>query len=270
MKFDAYGASFKGQDPGHICHVVAAAVKGIETKFKPVRRYAVTRAIECDTGTAAWVGIDPSSGSVYMEAKGASTPIVVQAIRAHFPDHTAPRLDVCEDYDEPGAFDALQRVVRAYKGIRTKAGYVALPDDEKDGKTWSAGTRGGVGYVRIYEKGKQPENLLMDRPNWARAEGEFRPHYAKDKAAAATMSPLECWGLTAWTQKVGEALTQTEIPRLLADTRRYSFDKTTRYIANTFRRHLEEMLANGEDISRTFQAVWEEQDEATGCRGRRP
>jgi len=260
MRFDAYGASFKDHDPTHICHVIASAVQGFETKFKPVRRFAVTRGIECSSGTAAWVGIDPSSGLVYMEAKGETTPKVAQAIRAHFPDHSAPRLDVCEDYNEPGAFGSLQGLVRAHKGIRTKAGYVALPDDAKDGKTWSAGTRGGVGYVRIYEAGKHPERIYLNKPDWVRAEGEFRPHYAKDKAAAARMTPLECWGLSSWTHSVGEALTQTEIPRLLAETRQYSYDKTTRYIATTFRRHLEEMLANGEDISRTFQGVWQEED----------
>lgn len=58
---------------------------------------------------AAWIGIDPrpDSSIVYIEAKGETTPKVVEAIRSAFPTHSAPRLDVCEDYDEPGAFGAL-------------------------------------------------------------------------------------------------------------------------------------------------------------------
>jgi hypothetical protein len=74
------------------------------------------------------------------------------------------------------------------------------------------------------------------------------------------MQPLDFWGLTAWTKSVGEALTQTPINRFEPEIRKYSHGKTTRYIANTFRRHLQEMIENGEDVTRTFQAVWEEED----------
>jgi len=75
--------------------------------------------------------------------------------------------------------------------------------------------------------------------------------------------------MSAWTHRVGEAVTQTPLSRFEPLVRKYSHDKTTRYIANTFRRHLEEMLANGEDVARTFQAVWEEDDAAKrGASGR--
>lgn len=260
MRFDAYTATLRGHDPTHVCHVLASAVGGLEVQGKPRRRYGVVRDIQATNGLAAWVGMDAASGAIYVEGKGETSPAVAKALRAHFPDHTCPRIDVCEDYDQPGAFQALQRVVRSAKGPKVKGGYVALPDDETDGKTWAAGVRGGVGYVRIYEAGKHPDRVHLGRPDLVRVEGEFRPHYSKDKAAAARMSPLDAWGLSSWTHRVGEALTQTEIQRLEVETRKYSYDKTTRYIANTFRRHLEEMLANGEDIARTFLAVWEEED----------
>lgn len=261
MRFDAYAASIKGQDPGYVAHVIAQSVGGIEVNGKPRRRYGVVRDIEASHGLAAWVGMDAASGAIYVEGKGETSPQVAHAMRLHFPDHTVPRLDVCEDYDEPGAFLALQSLVRRHKGPRVKGGYVALPDDESDGKTWAAGVRGGVGYIRVYESGKHPDRVHLGRPDLVRVEAEFRPHYARDKAAAARMSPLQAWGLAGWTQKVGEALTGTEIQRLQVEARKYSHDKTTRYIANTFRRHLEEMMANGEDIARTFLAVWEEEDQ---------
>ena len=90
------------------------------------------------------------------------------------------------------------------------------------------------------------------------------------------MTPLQVWGMSSWTRRVGEALAHVPIDRFEPETRRYSHDKTTRYIALTFRRHLAEMLVNGEDIVWTFQDVWNEQDLAEanrvhrGCRGRRP
>ena len=154
----------------------------------------------------------------------------------------------------------MQAIVRACKGPKVKGGYIALPDDSKDGRTWAAGTRGGVGYLRVYEAGKHPDRVHLGRPNWARAELEARPHYARDKLAAATMSPLDVWGLAKWTHQVGERLSCCQINRFEPQARQYSHDKTTLYIARTFRRHLEEMQRNGEDFMRTCQDVWEADD----------
>ncbi|KPA15088.1 Replication Protein, partial [Candidatus Magnetomorum sp. HK-1] len=129
--------------------------------------------LRCDAGfnvgprLAVWMVIDPKPETdiVYIDAKGETTPKVVEAIRREFPGHSAPRLDVCEDYDEPGAFERLQAIVRACKGPKVKGGYIALPDDSKDGRTWAAGTRGGVGYLRVYEAGKHPDRVHLGRPN---------------------------------------------------------------------------------------------------------
>lgn len=268
MRFDAYAATIKERELGYVAETLATSLRGFICKGRPMRRYASTLNIDVENRTAAWVGLDAASGAVYVEGKGATSPALAKAIRVHFPEHSAPRLDVCEDYDEEGAFDALQAIVRGSKGVRVKAGYVALPDDVQDGKTWAVGARGGVGYVRLYEAGKHPDRVHLGRPNWARLELECRPHYARDKAAAALMSPLDVWGLSSWTQHVAQAVTTCEVSRFEPEVRKYSFDKTTRYLAMTFRRHFEEMKSNGEDIGRTFQAVWEEED-ALASRGRR-
>lgn len=262
MKFDGYGATIRDHQLGYVAERLAAAVGGVVTMGKPMRRYQSTLSIDAGPRMAAWLGQEPHTGMIYVEGKGETTPPLVQCIRHHFPEHSAPRIDVAEDYDDAGAFEVLQSLIRRYKGERVKGGYVALPDDVQDGKTWAAGTRGGVGYMRLYEAGKHPDRVHMGKPDWVRAELECRPHYARDKAAAAKMSPLEVWGMTSWTQKVGEALTQCPIVRFEPQIRRYSHDKTTRYIALTFRRHLEEMLSNGEHLEATIRDVWREEDEA--------
>lgn len=262
MKFDGYGATIRDHQLGHVAERLAAAVGGIVCKGKPMRRYATTLSIDTGPRMAAWIGLEPHTGMIYVEGKGETTPDLVKGIREHFPDHTAPRIDVAEDFNDPGAFNALQSLIRQHKGPRVKGGYVALPDDVEDGKTWAAGVRGGAGYLRLYEAGKHPDRVHMGKPDWVRAEVEMRPHYARDKAAAATMSPLDVWGLTSWTHKVGQALAQVPINRFEPEIRRYSHDKTTRYIALTFRRHLEEMFANGEHLEATIRDVWREEDEA--------
>jgi hypothetical protein len=260
MRFDAYAATIRDQKLDYVANSLADSLEGIASRGKPMPRYGEVLSIDVGSRMAAWVGVNTDSGHIYVEGKGETTPGLAQSLRVKFPEHTAPRIDVCEDFDEPGAFDALIRIVRGSKGPRVKGGYVALPDDVEDGKTWAAGVRGGVGFVRCYEAGKHPDRVHLAKPNWARLELECRPHYARDKAAAARMSPLEVWGMSAWTRAVGEAVTHVPIPRFEAEIRQYSHDKTTRYIANTFRRHFEEMLANGEHIERTLRSVWEEQD----------
>lgn len=263
MKFDAYCASIQGQTLPQIAEVLASRTGGHVQSGKPMRRYSSNLRIEACGRMVAWAGLDPASGAIYVEGKGETAPLLASSIREAFPDHACPRADVCEDYDEPGVFERLQALVRANKGPRVAGGYIALPDDKTDGRTWTAGARGGVGYIRVYEAGKHPDRVHLGRPDWSRLELECRPHYARDKKAAATMSPVEFWGLSAWTHRVGEVITQTALERFEPEIRRYSHDKTTRYIANTFRRHLVEMIANGEDVTRTFQAVWQEEDEFT-------
>ena len=268
MRFDAYCATIREAEIGYVAQSLAASLGGIVCKGKPMRRYPMTLQIDAGPRMAAWVGSDSQTGHVFVEGKGETTPVLAKSIRTYFPEHSCARADVCEDYDETGAFDALRDLVRRTKGQRVKGGYVALPDDEQDGKTWAAGTRGGVGYVRVYEAGKHPDRVHLAKPDWARIEGEFRPQYARDKAAAAKMQPVEFWGLSAWTHTVGERLTGMQINRFEPEIRRYSHDKTTRYIALTFRRHLEEMLADGLHLEATIRDVWKEEDQYRQQRGR--
>lgn len=264
MRFDGYGATITGPALPFVAGVLAEALTGHIGSARPRRRYGAVLEVHASNRMAAWAGLDPASGAIYVEAKGETTPAAVEALRAAFPDHSAPRLDVCEDYDHPGAFESLQAVIRSSKGVKVKAGYVALPDDRDDGRTWAVGKRGGVAFARLYEAGKHPDRVHMGRPDWVRAELEARPHYARDKAAAAKMDPLSVWGLAAWSHNVAQALTQCPVQRFEPEIRRYSYDKTTRYIALSFRRHFEEMLANGEHIESTLRGVWKEEDDYTG------
>jgi DNA relaxase NicK len=210
---------------------------------------------------AAWIGHTPDTDQIYIEGKGDTSPNLASAIREHFPLHSVPRADVCEDIDEEGAFERIQSLIRANKGPKVKAGYVALPDDVQDGRTWSAGVRGGVAYLRLYEAGKHPDRLAFNRPNWVRPELEVRPQYARDKLAASTMQPMDFWGMSAWSQKVGQAITGLAINRFEPEVRKFSQSKTLRYVSLTFRRMFEEMHANGEDIGRSILQCIEDEDE---------
>jgi hypothetical protein len=261
MRFDAYCATIKAAKLGQVAEAIAHGVDGIVASGKPMRRYGQVLNIDCGPRMAAWVGYQEDTGMVYVEGKGETSPALAATIREHFPNHLVPRADVCDDVDEAGAFERLQAVIRAAKGARVKAGYVALPDDVQDGRTWAVGSRGGVSYLRLYEAGKHPERLILNRPNWVRPELEVRPQYSRDKQAASKMQPVDFWGFSSWSHTVGQAIMQTPVNRFEPLVRKYSHDKTTRYIALTFRRHLEEMYRQGEDIGRTLADVWQEEDD---------
>lgn len=250
-----------------VVHAIGREVRGQLATGQPRGRYREVVNVDLGGRTAVWVAPDRVNECVFFEAKGETTPEVTQAVRRLFPGHTVARADVCEDYEAEGAFARLQALVRAHKGPRVRARYVSLPDDPTEGATWQAGQRGkgSTSCIRVYEKGKQPEYLAVGRPHWVRVELEAHPHYAKDKQAAAHMGPLDFWGLSSWTHRVGEVLTTVEIQRYEAELRVQTFDKTTRYIATKFRRHLEEMLSDLGDwecVGREFAAVWSEEDEA--------
>jgi hypothetical protein len=263
MRFDAYAGNVRGHSLDDVAALLASSVSGTINHGRGVRRYGETLRIETPGHLAGWCASDQVNDCIYFECKGETSPEVAIGLRAQMPGHTVSRLDVCEDYDQRGAFEALQALVRGHKGPRVQAGYVALPDEDERGRTWAAGVRGGVAMVRVYEAGKMKERAHVGRPHWTRAELECRPHYAKDKAIAANLSPVEVWGLSGWTSRVGHALMGVEVPRYLPPARQSTHDSTTLYIARKFRRHLEVMLGDfgsWECVGREVAGIWAEDD----------
>lgn len=269
MRFDGLAGTIRADREWgaweRVAQVLAHDLGGVITRGKAMRRYGQVLRVEHGGHCAVWVGHDPGNDTIYFEGKGESSPDLVASVRKRFPGHTVARADVCEDYDAEDAFERLQHLVRAQKGPRVKGAYVHLSDDTEDGRTWAAGARGGVSYVRLYEAGKMKERLHVGRPHWVRLELEARPHYAADKAAAAGMSPLELWGLSGWTQRVAEAFTQVEVPRYEADRAAPTHHRTKLYLARAFRRFWEECHADGQDwtcIGREFEEIWKADDDA--------
>lgn len=269
MKFDGYAGNIFAESLTcrDAAFILAHDLGGKVVPGRAIRRYGEVLRVEVGGHCAVWCGRDTGNDLVYFEGKGDSSPDLVQAVRSRFDGkHSASRADVAEDYDQAGGFELVQSIVRSAKGDRVTGGYVALPDDPGEGRTWAAGKRGGVGYLRLYEAGKMKERAHYARPDWFRLEFEFRPHYAADKLAAASMSPLQCCGIASWTQKVAEAVLSTEVPRYEVPTRSYDFDRTTLYLARTFRRHLQQMKADHGDwecIGREFESIWLADDNAS-------
>ena len=265
-RFDAYAPTLRGVSFDQVVHTLSRETGGGLREGSTRRRYGVVADVMLGNKLAAWVGDDRGNGCVYVEAKGDTTPELVDIIRGYWPQHSVARADACADFDGEGVFDYLQELAREVKGDKVKAGYVALPDDPEEGRTWAIGRRGGVAYARLYEAGKQPDKAHWCRPHAVRFEVEARPHYAKDKAAAASMLPVEIFGIAPWCARVSSLLLGAEVPRFTPEVKASTHSKTTLYLARAFRRHWAEALADLGDwecIGRELEAIWREDDELT-------
>ena len=263
-RFDAYAASLRGVPFDEVVYELSRQTGGLAVSGHTRRRYGVVADINVGARMAAWVGEDQANGCIYVEAKGETTPEFVDVIRDRFPLHSVARADPCADFDGEGVFDYLLELAREVKGEKVRAGYVALPDDPSEGRTYAMGRRGGVAYARLYEAGKHPDKAHWCRPNAVRFEVEVRPHYARDKAAAARMQPLEFFGFAGWSKRVAEAILEAHVPRFAAEVKASTHDRTTLYLARAFRRHWDEMLSDFGDwecIGRELESVWREDDE---------
>jgi hypothetical protein len=212
---------------------------------------------------AGWIGQDRDE--VYAEFKGHTSPAFADHLRLHFPSHTVARADVCIDFNAPGAFDGLVEVIRRNKGQRTKSGFVSLPDDPDDGQTFAAGVRGGVAYTRAYEIGKHPARRHLCLPDLARLEFEMRPHYAEDKASAASLSPPLLVGMSPWAVRVANAAVGTSIPKFDSQHVTSSTKDPLAYFARSLRRTLEPMIRDGIDLGRTLLDIYAKDDAAAAA-----
>lgn len=265
MKWDAYAGNIAGAKPDEVAEMLAFGVHGRSERGRPRGRYHDVWEVKDGPEPAGWVAHDPQLDTAYFEFKGARTPAAVEAIRRHWSDaHRVSRMDSCEDYAEPGAFESLVALLDRHKDPRVKSDEIR-PRDGDRGRTIYYGSPTSRVYVRCYEAGKMRDRLHFNLPHWARAEAQVRPGKAAEKAIAAKCSPLEAWGFGAWTQRAATELSRVEVARIARLDEPPSFDRTTLYIARTFRRHLEQLLedfGSWRCVGSEFEAVWQADDEA--------
>ena len=272
MRFDAYAGTVWESHGAEVAEMVSWKVKGQVARVNPRARYAEAFEVKVGPQAIGWTGTDRTLKAAYFEFKGEPTPHVVSALRQHWPEaHGVSRLDACEDYNAPGAFHQLVQLVDTHKADSRVTSDEIRPRDGDRGATVYWGSRTSRALVRAYEKGKQKENLALGKPHWARIEMQLRPGKAVEKQICSKLDSVQAWGLTRWTQRVAQALTTVDVERFAAPQQRPTFDRTTAYIARTFRRHLEEMLADVGDwecVGREFGAVWRADDDDAAKRGR--
>lgn len=131
-----------------------------------------------DTLITLWYGGVRQGSSVLVFASGSHADKFAYTVRRLFPDHELVRADPAIDYDEEGAYLSLfQHGLKSSRSVGVSNRFIgeacsefALKGDS--GRTLYLGSRSSVSMIRVYEKGKKDDKT---RPNWVRAEFEFKP-----------------------------------------------------------------------------------------------
>lgn len=213
-KFDYYAGSLDEPVCGDlVVSQLAGRLDAVPTPGPASRGYARCALLRRGDERVAAVRWGGRHAVPHVEASGASSGAVSDIMRATWP-HRVSRVDVCVDFDAPGAWDAVSaetlRVARRLGLVKEQAGDWLDPHGRPgEGRTLYVGSRASAVRGRFYEKGRQLPDA--GRPDWVRAESQVRPQKAA-KRLLAMATPREVLGAAAWSGELFEALTGEGVP----------------------------------------------------------
>ncbi len=197
---------------------------------------------------------------VMVEAKGYRTSDAVQDLRKAGIGHRCTRADSRIDFDAPGVFDALLKPVKAVKrkhGLKGEKGG-DWEDFPQDGRTQYLGSTASEVRARLYEAGKCPDRLHLNKPDLTRLELQVRPQgAAKDLYSVA--SPLEVWGACAWSRDlVAEVLAAQVAPLQAVPQKPLSTDEMKlRWMCKAYAKPLTNLfIAHEGDLAEVGKAIF--------------
>lgn len=191
-----------------------------------------------EVGSVQWGGSHGTRAMI--EVKGERSPEVVERLRSRF-EHRCTRMDSCADFDAPGSFERLlgscMKVKRRHKLKGERLG--DWQDFPEQGRTQYIGSPVSVTRLRLYEKGKQPEYLHLNRPDWVRAEVQIRP-VKQCKSMFSTLSAADAWGSSRWSRELAaEILSEHVDPHPAGTTWRASErDRALSWMCKQYGAHL--------------------------------
>lgn len=129
---------------------------------------------------------------------------VVPALRYAVPVHRVTRVDVAEDFEAAGLFDAvtaelLQFALRAGLTLDYKGDW-----ERGRARSLYLGSVQSATRLVVYEKGYE-QGLGLSRPNWVRVEARIRPQTAEARYLVSGLPPEACLG-ASWLPRALDAI----------------------------------------------------------------
>ncbi len=180
-------------------------------RVKPVNGYkesVILRRAERTICRIQWGG---NTGHLtQLKTSGEGSHEVTQVLRDLVPIHKVQRVDVCDDYDEPGVFSALAGwAMTCAEEFNVKVTHMGDWYRAEKGRTLTVGSRQSPGYMRIYEKGIEQKSGQIHH---ARAELEVKP-VKQAGWQCADWEPEKYWGVSRWSQHFASVLFGQEMEK---------------------------------------------------------
>lgn len=251
MRFDYYQAGIESHPKGIIDHMVSSFDMSGAEPIKPQNGYEFAYGIrrgEITLATVMWGG--NTGGRVLVKGSGPDSPEVASIIRNEWPRHQVVRADVCVDYDEPQAFDALSGMaLNVADEYRIKVEHQGDWHRALEGRTLKLGSRQSPMYARIYEKGRQMqgEGMASASPDWVRVEFEVKPKRHAARYNLAVTEPDDFVGCSKWSHHMANMLLESSVRRIegLGTVRRPSDrDRALSALVKQYGRHLDSVRAD--------------------------
>jgi DNA relaxase NicK len=244
MRFDWYQASIPNVAPEAIMQALSMADSyGDWEQIRPMKNYhsAAAFVVGSEARFKINFGGQNEEHGANVVGTGTNAQFLADVVRGQFPAHRVSRVDSCEDYHHPEAYEFLRAMaLKIGKEHRVQCREIVKPlPDSDDGRTLYLGSQTSAVSMRIYEKGKQ----LDCGDEWVRAELQVRPQ--KDqKSLIAYMNSTEVWGLSKWSHSMAVQLGKRNLQRVDATVYQPSdHERAYRFMIKQYRKVLEQMLA---------------------------
>jgi len=272
MRFDYYAATIE-DSPKLVLDTLAKLGHEVEpcqslaSAYHYHEGYAVMHRV---TGLACRVMFKEGQRP-YAFASSDATDAFCEALRTEWPDrHLVTRLDPCQDFYDVQARRKLTGLMRRMaKARRMRLRVIYDPLDPTAGQTTYLGSETSEYRMRTYDKGWEqfgklqaqcgrrgfelPKDirftvaggLSVHADQWIRAELQARPKDEEARRLAATCTPEEAWGLTAWTRDLAKQAFALELERIyIRAHKRSKDDEALRWMLRQYRGPLCRLVEN--------------------------
>lgn len=255
VAFDAYTATSRLIDRGQFLRSVMWSNDEIEEALPGHHRFKFRDVLKSHDGNSyasLYYGGDTHGDLVMLDVKGYRTEDAVESIRSLDKPHRCTRVDARADFEFPNAFETILNPMLQIKKARNiygeKRGDWDFPDK---GRTMYMGANSSAARARLYEKGKEPSSLWMNRPDLVRLEAQVRPQKgAKELFAKAT--PLQVFGAADWMRQLAAEVLLRHIMPLKAEALKplSSLDRKLLSMSRQYSNSLSELFRNlGGDVT---------------------
>jgi hypothetical protein len=141
-------------------------------------------------------------------------------LRQNFPDHSVSRVDVCQDYSDPDAFDRMLPVLldaakRHRVTVDTRGDHLL----RQEARTVYLGSPSSAVRIRQYDKAAELRAKFSSDPvrfqqvpqHLTRVEAQIRPQHKAIKRTFAYIEPEQCMGSSPWLREIWSQLSGMDV-----------------------------------------------------------